>query len=109
MSFVYRLSIITLSLLLFLSSIFLVIGKEGEHPESVVFSLCGFHQEGDRYFLEAKCVLQEKLPTLSLPEIVDLLWEEIIGFDDEYHDTMPTFTSFGARPLFAEKRNSLLD
>jgi hypothetical protein len=34
--------------------------------------------------MEARCVLQEKLPFLSVKEIVDIIWEDIKSFDEEY-------------------------
>lgn len=34
--------------------------------------------------MEARCILQEKLPFLSVAEIVDIIWEDIKSFDEEY-------------------------
>ncbi|MDR0282800.1 MAG: hypothetical protein LBI53_06015 [Candidatus Peribacteria bacterium] len=61
---------------------------------SGLFSLCGFRRENGWYFLEAKCVLQEKLPPLSTQEIIDLLREDIIGFDNEYQPFSSEFSYF---------------
>ena len=67
---------------------------QNEAEKSDLFSLCGFRQENGLYFLEAKCVLQEKLPPLSVQEVVDLLREDIIGFDNEYQPFSSEFSYF---------------
>jgi len=101
MSPFYRSLLLSISMILFLGSAFFLVVQErsvSDLQEEIslpeLFSLCGFRQEGNQYFLEAKCVLQEKLPPLSTQEIIDLLREDIIGFDNEYQPFISEFSYF---------------
>ena len=82
---------------------------EKEIMTSTFFGGCGYLQEGENYTIGANCVLQGNLPKLSTQEVVDMLWEEIVGFSDMYQPFEETYRYYGSSPMFQSKFSSLLN
>lgn len=64
------------------------------------FSRCHIQRNEQEFILDAACLLQDKLPKLSLQESVDTLRNDIQRFQDMYQPFSPSFIYSGTKPIF---------
>ena len=70
---------------------------------------CTPTQTDDTYILRAACVLQGKLPPLSVQEITDLIRNDIEGFTEVYQPFETDATYYGGQPIYKNPFTSLLN
>lgn len=63
-------------------------------------SECKYSFSDGIYTIDASCVLQNKLPELTLEEIINEVWNQISDFSEYYHPFDSSFDYHGAIPLF---------
>lgn len=69
---------------------------------------CHIQGQGKEFVLDANCLLQGKLPKLSFKEAVDVVWDEVKGFQDVYMSQQTSFLYSGTQPMFKNEYPSLL-
>ena len=72
------------------------------------FSSCHIQRNGQEFILDAACLLQGKLPKLSLQESIDTLRNDIQWFQNMYHPFAQSFIYSGTKPIFKSQYPTII-
>ena len=72
------------------------------------FSSCHIQRNGQEFILDAACLLQGKLPKLTLQESVDTMRNDIKGFQNMYHPFSQSFIYSGTKPIFTSSYPAII-
>ena len=72
------------------------------------FSSCKMQRKGQEFILDAACLLQGKLPKLTLQESVDTIRNDIKWFQNIYQPFTTSFIYSGTKPIFTSSYPAIL-
>lgn len=97
------------SILLIIASVLLLRVSWLIHNGAIsFFSDCTIERSGKDFILDATCLLEGKLPKLSLKASVDAVRNDIIGFQSIYPTNVASFIYSGTKPIFKTTYPSLI-
>lgn len=72
-----------------------------------LFTDCQIQRKGQEFILDASCLLEGKLPKLSIQESVDAVRDDIQSFKYVYQSDSPSFIYSGAIPIWSTSYRSI--